>query len=279
VSDGTFLDGKTEVTGYDDQLTDALRGQLVATVGTADANGNFTATGTEHIYQIQEIQEPVGYQIEPKAVQFIVSQAGDVYVLSEAGGTVTSANGTVDLNFSDPKIAASIVKADASGAKLAGATFELDGTFVADDGISTTTTPITWTSTASAPTGVADGLLDGKLVSGNAYTLKETSAPSGYDAISGTVAFTVDAVGKITLTSDANGAATVSGSASDAGGMVITVADAATAVPVEPVTPLVSAVTPKTGDATSGWLLPLAVLGGSLAALGLRRRRRRGDAE
>ncbi|MFZ2756043.1 MAG: SpaA isopeptide-forming pilin-related protein, partial [Atopobiaceae bacterium] len=261
VSDGTFLDGKTEVTGYDDQLTDALRGQLVATVGTADANGNFTATGTEHIYQIQEIQEPVGYQIEPKAVQFIVSQAGDVYVLSEAGGTVTSANGTVDLNFSDPKIAASIVKADASGAKLAGATFELDGTFVADDGISTTTTPITWTSTASAPTGVADGLLDGKLVSGNAYTLKETSAPSGYDAISGTVAFTVDAVGKITLTSDANGAATVSGSASDAGGMVITVADAATAVPVEPVTPLVSAVTPKTGDATSGWLLPLAVLG------------------
>lgn len=286
----TFVDTtKTVFEGNDDELTAMLRGQLrtthiVETTGGASAagtgglaarsaqsdtastistiqttDGTLTVEGAQNIYQIQEIAEPGGYQIEPVAVQFIVDQNGKIHTLDGAN-IVTSADGTVGLSFSDPAIKAYFAKTDADGTALAGASFELDGTFA--DGAKTKT----FTS-ADRPYE-----LDAQMVAGTSYTLKETAAPSGYDALAGAVTFTVDNLGEITLTDDASGAATVSGSPSD--GMTISVKDTKTAVPAAS-----AASSAKTSDAVplqvQVALCAAAAAGACMAAEALRRARKR----
>jgi len=233
--------------GNDDELTASLCGELRTTaVDTA---------GAQNIYQIQEVAEPGGYQVESTPVQFIVDQSGNVHVLNEVGDIITSEDGTPTLGFGDQSIVAYFNKVDEAGNTLAGATFEIDGKFA--DG----TTIQTFTSVTSSTE------LDKLLVSDETYVLKEIAAPSGYDAIAGTATFTVDGEGTITLTSDANGAVTVSGVGKT--GMTITIKDTATHVTLV-----------DTGDATkpftvAGTIALAGVVSIAAAIMSSRRRRQK----
>jgi fibronectin-binding protein 1 len=300
----TFVNtSSSQFEGNDNELTSMLRGQLRTTWvtsglsaqsagsanstqtlsaqaedantsdGTIDtADGTLSTKGTQSVYQIQEIAEPGGYQIETSPVKFIVDQYGNTHVLNGGGSIITSQGGTVNLSFSDPSIKATFVKTDTSGNKLAGATFKLEGTFVSGD--ATTTEPITWTSTDANPTSISDGFIDAKLISGQTYTLTETAAPTGYDVVSGSITFTVDNLGAITLVSNASGAATLSGSASDSTGMIVSVADNKSAsTPATDKKDLA-----KTGDDTTHNILYLAIALANAciaAGVGLFRHRRK----
>lgn len=272
---GQFVDGTTSMTGLDTELTSKMAGNLYASdipqsgvvtqseslgqlltqsasgITTQGASGAVSAqVGKQYIYTVQEVQEPGGYQIEPDPVKFMVDDQGTVYIVADDGSAAKAEGST--LAFSDPAIVTTILKTDANGNALAGATFTLAGTFA--DG----TTSKTFTSGTSAT------VFDAQLVSKTSYTLTETSAPSGYNVLSSPVTFTVDSLGKVTITNDAGGAAKLT---SD--GMGIVVSDTAAQV----------AATSSTGVKTGDSLLPPGVfallVGAAVLAYALARMSRR----
>lgn len=274
---GQFVDGTTSMTGLDTELTSKMAGNLYASdipqtgvatqsessgqllaqsasgITTQDESGAVSAqAGKQYIYTVQEVQEPGGYQIEPEPVKFMVDDQGTVYIVADDGSAAKAEGSTI--KFSDPAIVTTILKTDANGNALAGATFTLAGTFA--DG----TTSKTFTSGTSAT------VFDAQLVSKTSYTLTETSAPSGYNALSSPVTFTVDSLGKVTITNDAGGAAKLT---SDGAGIIV--ADTAASASS---TSTASASTPNTGDSGAGFAAAFGLLiGGAVLVVAAKRRR------
>jgi uncharacterized surface anchored protein len=190
---GNFTDGTTSKEGSDVELSSACQGELKTTknsdvASVVQAYNNGTVTGLGNVYTLQEITAPAGYLLESTPIHFLINEQGTVTVLGNNMSQVAEAEDTV-LRLSDAEVVSSFRKTDADGKTLAGAVFEIAGTFA--DGSTTKT----FTSDTAAYE--ADALL----VSGNTYTLKETSAPDGYLRWHDILSFHVKADGTLTLDS------------------------------------------------------------------------------
>lgn len=150
----------------------------------------WTSDGTDHIvtelpagdYTLKEIAAPDGYVIA-NDIRFTVDVYGNVTV-ENVEATVTSENGNPLIVMVDDTTKVQISKQDiTTGEELPGATLQIideDGNVVEE-----------WVSTNEPH------MIEGKLIAGKEYTLKEIIAPEGYE-ITNEIKFTVNADGTVT---------------------------------------------------------------------------------
>ncbi|MDD2960144.1 MAG: SpaA isopeptide-forming pilin-related protein [Lachnospiraceae bacterium] len=164
---GTFADGTTAAksmlgTKNGTALSeDTLSGQLVAGI----------------TYTIRETKIPAGYQ-----------KVDDFTVTMNADGTVTLEDPPVGVTLdqdghtviaADTRTSISICKTGLNHAWLAGAVFELTGTFAQNQ-----TGKITWTSQDGTNGTKTAYVITGELIAGNVYKLTESIPTPGYTAVS-----------------------------------------------------------------------------------------------
>ena len=150
----------------------------------------WTSDGTNHIvsklgageYVLKEIAAPDGYIIATD-IKFNVDVYGNVTV-ENVDSKAVSDNGDPLITMVDDTTKVQISKQDiTTGEELPGATLQIideDGNVVEE-----------WVSTDEAH------FIEGKLIAGKEYTLKETIAPEGYE-IANEIKFTVNADGSVT---------------------------------------------------------------------------------
>ena len=150
----------------------------------------WTSDGTNHIvsklgageYVLKEIAAPDGYVIATD-IKFSIDVYGNVTV-ENVEATVTSENGNPLIVMVDDTTKVQISKQDiTTGEELPGATLQIideDGNVVEE-----------WVSTNEPH------MIEGKLIAGKEYTLKEIIAPEGYE-ITNEIKFTVNADGTVT---------------------------------------------------------------------------------
>ena len=150
----------------------------------------WTSDGTNHIvsklgageYVLKEIAAPDGYIIATD-IKFNVDVYGNVTV-ENVDSTAVSDNGYPLIVMVDDTTKVRISKRDiTTGEELPGATLQIideDGNVVEE-----------WVSTDEAH------FIEGKLIAGKEYTLRETIAPDGYE-IANEIKFTVNADGSVT---------------------------------------------------------------------------------
>ena len=150
----------------------------------------WTSDGTNHIvsklgageYVLKEIAAPDGYVIATD-IKFSIDVYGNVTV-ENVEATVTSENGNPLIVMVDDTTKVQISKQDiTTGEELPGATLQIideDGNVVEK-----------WVSTNEPH------MIEGKLIAGKEYTLKEIIAPEGYE-IANEIKFTVNADGTVT---------------------------------------------------------------------------------
>lgn len=155
----------------------ADRWELVSQI-TTDANGQISfdglVAGVE--YQIKEIDEPEGYQVSKDPITFKLEKttnaAGEVTgtkVVTISNGNKTAAiNEDGSIIWFEPRLKVEINKLDPSGNRLAGATLQVihkSTGKVIDEWVSEDT---------------QGHVISGVLKGGDAYILREVSAPQGY---------------------------------------------------------------------------------------------------
>ena len=150
----------------------------------------WVSDGTNHIvtelpageYTLKEIAAPDGYVIA-NDIRFTVDVYGNVTV-ENVDSTAVSDNGDPLITMVDDTTKVQISKQDiTTGEELPGATLQIideDGNVVEE-----------WVSTDEAH------FIEGKLIAGKEYTLKEIIAPEGYE-IANEIKFTVNADGTVT---------------------------------------------------------------------------------
>ena len=150
----------------------------------------WTSDGTNHVvsklgageYVLKEIAAPDGYIIATD-IKFSVDIYGNVTV-ENVDSTAVSDNGYPLIVMVDDTTKVRISKRDiTTGEELPGATLQIideDGNVVEE-----------WVSTDEAH------FIEGKLITGKEYTLRETIAPDGYE-IANEIKFTVNADGSVT---------------------------------------------------------------------------------
>ena len=150
----------------------------------------WVSDGTNHVvtelpageYTLKEIAAPDGYVIA-NDIRFTVDVYGNVTV-ENVEATVTSENGNPLIVMVDDTTKVQISKQDiTTGEKLPGATLQIideNGNVVEE-----------WVSTDEAH------FIEGKLIAGKEYTLRETIAPDGYE-IANEIRFTVNEDGSVT---------------------------------------------------------------------------------
>ena len=150
----------------------------------------WTSDGTNHVvsklgageYVLKEIAAPDGYIIATD-IKFSVDIYGNVTV-ENVDSTAVSDNGYPLIVMVDDTTKVRISKRDiTTGEELPGATLQIideDGNVVEE-----------WVSTDEAH------FIEGKLIAGKEYTLRETIAPDGYE-IANEIKFTVNADGSVT---------------------------------------------------------------------------------
>ncbi len=150
----------------------------------------WVSDGTNHVvtelpageYTLKEIAAPDGYVIA-NDIRFTVDVYGNVTV-ENVEATVTSENGNPLIVMVDDTTKVQISKQDiTSGEELPGATLQIideDGNVVEE-----------WVYTDEAH------FIEGKLIAGKEYTLRETIAPDGYE-IANEIKFTVNEDGSVT---------------------------------------------------------------------------------
>ena len=150
----------------------------------------WVSDGTNHVvtelpageYTLKEIAAPDGYVIA-NDIRFTVDVYGNVTV-ENVEATVTSENGNPLIVMVDDTTKVQISKQDiTTGEELPGATLQIideDGNVVEE-----------WVSSSEPH------FIEGKLIAGKEYTLKETIAPEGYE-IANEIKFTVNADGSVT---------------------------------------------------------------------------------
>ena len=146
-------------------------------------------------YTLHEVTAPQGYELLPD-VSFRVSSEGEISLVNEvAGYSVATEGGIATITADDTPIEAKLVKVDASGNPLEGATFTITNTEDSSD-------------TKTFTTG-NDGIATidpAWLVAGRTYTVVEVEAPSGYE-LAGSATFTVGTDGTLSLIADDGSAA------------------------------------------------------------------------
>ena len=169
-----------ELIGADMQLENA-DGEII---------DEWISDGTNHVvsklgageYVLKEIAAPDGYVIATD-IKFTVDVYGNITV-ENVEATVTSENGNPLIVMVDDTTKVQISKQDIiTGEELPGATLQIideDGNVVEE-----------WVSTDEAH------FIEGKLIAGKEYTLKEIIAPEGYE-IANEIKFTVNADGTVT---------------------------------------------------------------------------------
>ena len=150
----------------------------------------WTSDGTNHVvtelpagdYTLKEIAAPDGYVIATD-IRFTVDVYGKITV-ENVDATAVSENGNPLIVMVDDTTKVKISKRDITTDKeLAGATLQIideDGNVVTE-----------WVSTDEAH------FIEGKLIAGKEYTLRETIAPDGYE-IASEIKFTVNTDGSVT---------------------------------------------------------------------------------
>ena len=150
----------------------------------------WTSDGTNHVvtelpagdYTLKEIAAPDGYVIATD-IKFTVDVYGNVTV-ENVDSTAVSENGNPLIVMVDDTTKVKISKRDITTDKeLAGATLQI----IDKDGNVATE----WVSTDEAH------FIEGKLIAGKEYTLRETIAPDGYE-IASEIKFTVNTDGSVT---------------------------------------------------------------------------------
>ena len=150
----------------------------------------WTSDGTNHVvtelpagdYTLKEIAAPDGYVIATD-IRFTVDVYGKITV-ENVDATAVSENGNPLIVMVDDTTKVKISKRDITTDKeLAGATLQI----IDEDGNVATE----WVSTDEAH------FIEGKLIAGKEYTLKEIIAPEGYE-ITNEIKFTVNADGSVT---------------------------------------------------------------------------------
>ena len=165
-----------------------------AEIQLENANGEivdeWTSDGTNHVvtelpagdYTLKEIAAPDGYVIATD-IKFTVDVYGNVTV-ENVEATATSENGNPLVVMIDDTTKVQISKQDiTTGEELPGAKLQVidrDGNVVEE-----------WVSSSEPH------FIEGKLIAGKEYTLKETIAPEGYE-IANEIKFTVNADGSVT---------------------------------------------------------------------------------
>ena len=150
----------------------------------------WTSDGTNHVvtelpagdYTLKEIAAPDGYVIATD-IRFTVDVYGKITV-ENVDATAVSENGNPLIVMVDDTTKVRISKRDiTTGEELPGATLQIideDGNVVEE-----------WVSTDEAH------FIEGKLIAGKEYTLRETIAPDGYE-IANEIRFTVNEDGSVT---------------------------------------------------------------------------------
>ena len=159
-----------------------------------NANGEivdeWTSDGTNHVvtelpagdYTLKEIAAPDGYVIATD-IEFEVFADGTIKIRN-VDSTAVSDNGYPLIVMVDDTTKVRISKQDVTtGEELPGATLQ-----IIDEGGNVATE---WVSTDEAH------FIEGKLIAGKEYTLRETIAPDGYE-IANEIKFTVNADGSVT---------------------------------------------------------------------------------
>ena len=172
---------------YGNELVGA---EMVLENADGETVDKWTSDGTNHIvsrlgageYVLKEIAAPDGYVIATD-IKFSVDIYGNVTV-ENVEATVTSENGNPLIVMVDDTTKVQISKQDiTTGEELPGATLQIideDGNVVEE-----------WVSTDETH------FIEGKLIAGKEYTLRETIAPDGYE-IANEIRFTVNADGSVT---------------------------------------------------------------------------------
>ena len=172
---------------YGNELVGA---EMVLENADGETVDKWTSDGTNHIvsklgageYMLKEIAAPDGYVIATD-IKFTVDVYGNVMV-ENVDFTAVSDNGNPLIAMVDDTTKVRISKRDiTTGEELPGATLQIideDGNVVEE-----------WVSTDEAH------FIEGKLIAGKEYTLRETIAPDGYE-IANEIKFTVNADGSVT---------------------------------------------------------------------------------
>ena len=172
---------------YGNELVGA---EMVLENADGETVDKWTSDGTNHIvsklgageYMLKEIAAPDGYIIATD-IKFSVDIYGNVTV-ENVDSTAVSDNGYPLIVMVDDTTKVRISKRDiTTGEELPGATLQIideDGNVVEE-----------WVSTDEAH------FIEGKLIAGKEYTLRETIAPDGYE-IANEIKFTVNADGSVT---------------------------------------------------------------------------------
>jgi uncharacterized surface anchored protein len=172
---------------YGNELVGA---EMVLENADGETVDKWTSDGTNHIvsrlgageYVLKEIAAPDGYVIA-NDIRFTVDVYGNVTV-ENVEATVTSENGNPLIVMVDDTTKVQISKQDiTTGEELPGATLQIideDGNVVEE-----------WVYTDEAH------FIEGKLIAGKEYTLRETIAPDGYE-IANEIKFTVNEDGSVT---------------------------------------------------------------------------------
>lgn len=154
-------------------------------------------------YTLTETKAPEGYELIADGFTFTVNADGTI---KPADGQQTATDGAEGYRIEDGNIAitaqdtpieAKLKKQSESGKALAGAVFKVtpadDSSFVNKELNASGVTLV-----ASAANGTVDtAALDAQLIAGNSYVIEEVTPPAGYEKITGTLTFAVDADGKI----------------------------------------------------------------------------------
>ena len=166
---------------YGNELVGA---EMVLENADGETVDKWTSDGKNHIvsklgageYMLKEIAAPDGYVIATD-IKFTVDVYGNV-IVENVEATVTSENGNPLIVMVDDTTKVQISKQDiTTGEELPGATLQIideDGNVVEE-----------WVSTDEAH------FIEGKLIAGKEYTLRETIAPDGYE-IANEIRFTVN---------------------------------------------------------------------------------------
>ncbi|WP_444459179.1 MSCRAMM family protein, partial [Ruminococcus bicirculans (ex Wegman et al. 2014)] len=172
---------------YGNELVGA---EMVLENADGETVDKWTSDGTNHIvsklgageYMLKEIAAPDGYVIATD-IKFTVDVYGNVMV-ENVDFTAVSDNGNPLIAMVDDTTKVRISKRDiTTGEELPGATLQIideNGNVVEE-----------WVSTDEAH------FIEGKLIAGKEYTLRETIAPDGYE-IASEIKFTVNTDGSVT---------------------------------------------------------------------------------
>ena len=149
-------------------------------------------------YTLTETKAPEGYELIADGFTFTVYADGTIKPADDAEGYRIEA-GNIAITAQDAPIEVELKKQaeGENGKALSSAVFKVtpaEGSSFVNEDLNASGV----TLTASAADGTIDtSALDAQLIAGNSYVIEEVTPPAGYEKITGTLTFAVDADGKI----------------------------------------------------------------------------------